>query len=711
MKKLYLFLTLFAVMLSTAVSAQERVIRIMQNGEVLQEYYADEIDSIVLASIIPSPVNVDAGVAEGSVVVTWKAVNGATYDVYRSSDNVNYALLATGVKTGRYVDNSPVAGTNYYKVVCRMDGDVSEQSSAARAVFKENAADNGIYLGLACFNSELHYRPLSLLAADSLELINSFIDDMETPKAAVLCYSVEQALDALKNAKLPADLSTVALVTFTGTLDRGSTMLNYNYDTAKDYLVDLKKRIDSETIGDHKIQAFSVGVRGSDISSESDIADFQSMLKQLASADSNAVEVTTLADANKQLQAIAEWLSPAVSRQTVGVKISSLAKGTRVRFTLDNVANADDSELFIEGTFDYETSGGTRTYKLTDVIYQGMSFGGAETIAGATEGVYITFAFEDLVTADGYMLSKANLCEWEQTSSSEWKKNSDWDGSIQPEVEAVRNSALILLVMDCSSSFGTNFASAQTCAKNFISTLLSSSGGGSIPTPPSPTGGTYTVNGVSFKMISVDGGTFQMGQSADGNNVTPVHSVTLSSYSIGETEVTQALWKAVMGTNPSNWQGDNLPVEYVTWNECQTFITKLNQLTGKTFRLPTEAEWEFAAKGGTKSKGYTYSGSNTLGDVAWYEMNSSGKTHPVGTKQANELGIYDMSGNVWEWCQDWYGSYSSTAQSNPTGPTSGSARVLRGGSWNNNASDCRSAFRRCNSPGGFNYYFGFRLAL
>ena len=226
-----------------------------------------------------------------------------------------------------------------------------------------------------------------------------------------------------------------------------------------------------------------------------------------------------------------------------------------------------------------------------------------------------------------------------------------------------------------------------------------------------PDDGTYTVNGVSFNMIPIEGGTFQMGQSADGNNVTPVHSVTLSSYSIGETEVTQALWKAVMGTNPSNHQGDNLPVEKVSWIDCQTFITKLNQLTGKTFRLPTEAEWEFAAKGGTKSKGYTYSGSNTIGDVAWYYENSGSETHAVATKQANELGIYDMSGNVLEWCQDCYGSYSDEAQTNPTGPSDGSFRVYRGGSWGSSAGGCRAANRDLYYPDYISDYIGFRLVL
>ena len=233
-------------------------------------------------------------------------------------------------------------------------------------------------------------------------------------------------------------------------------------------------------------------------------------------------------------------------------------------------------------------------------------------------------------------------------------------------------------------------------------------GEGDDPTPGDVT--TYTVNGVSFKMIPVEGGTFQMGSTTGDSDEKPVHSVTLSSYSIGETEVTQALWTAVMGSNPSNWKGDKLPVEMVSWNDCQTFIAKLNQLTGQTFRLPTEAEWEFAAKGGTKSKGYTYSGSNTIDDVAWYTGNSSSETHEVATKSPNELGIYDMSGNVLEWCQDWYGSYSSSSQSNPTGPASGSYRVDRGGSWFSYATSCRTAFRYYDTPTYTYGNLGLRLA-
>ena len=226
-----------------------------------------------------------------------------------------------------------------------------------------------------------------------------------------------------------------------------------------------------------------------------------------------------------------------------------------------------------------------------------------------------------------------------------------------------------------------------------------------------------TVNGVDIFMVKVSGGTFQMGatseQGSDAySNEKPVHQVTLSDYYIGETEVTQELWRAVMGSNPSYFNTSNqLPVERVSWTDCQTFITKLNQLTGKQFRLPTEAEWEYAARGGNKSNGYKYSGSNDIGVVAWYDENKGWMTHNVRTKAPNELGIYDMSGNVWEQCQDWYGSYSSSAQTNPTGPSSGSRRVFRGGCWEDGARICRVSFRSDNLGADTHFSVGLRLAL
>lgn len=186
---------------------------------------------------------------------------------------------------------------------------------------------------------------------------------------------------------------------------------------------------------------------------------------------------------------------------------------------------------------------------------------------------------------------------------------------------------------------------------------------------------TFTVNGVTFEMVRVN-----------------------ESYSIGKTEVTQRLWQAVMGNNPSNFKGENRPVESVTWFECQDFCDRLSRLTGRIFRLPTEAEWEYAARGGSKSHGYEYSGGNDLYRVGWYWDNSDKMTHAVGQKVPNELGIYDMSGNVWEWCSDYYNGDSSF-------------RVDRGGGWHNDASYCRVAYRGYITPGDRHYGLGLRLAL
>ncbi len=219
-----------------------------------------------------------------------------------------------------------------------------------------------------------------------------------------------------------------------------------------------------------------------------------------------------------------------------------------------------------------------------------------------------------------------------------------------------------------------------------------------------------------YRMVYVEGGSFSMGATPEqvdpDDDEKPVHRVTLSSYSIGQTEVPQWLWVAVMGSNPSYWKGNNLPVEQVSWNDCQEFLGKLNNLTGMFFSLPTEAQWEYAARGGNRSRGFQYSGSDGLGAVAWYGDNSGGRTtHEVGMKGPNELGLYDMSGNVWEWCHDRYGGYPYNSVTNPKGASTGSNRVYRGGSWNRLPGGCRVANRVSLTPDYRCDDLGFRLAL
>ena len=226
---------------------------------------------------------------------------------------------------------------------------------------------------------------------------------------------------------------------------------------------------------------------------------------------------------------------------------------------------------------------------------------------------------------------------------------------------------------------------------------------------------TETANGLNLEMIAVHGGTFTMGFTGEPNDLyhddeKPAHQVTVGDFYIGKFPVTQKQWMEIMGNNPSYFKGDDLPVESVSWYDAQEFIYRLNYMTGNYYRLPTEAEWEYAARGGALSRGYKYSGSNHLPNTAWFTDNSNGATHPVGAKIPNELGIYDMSGNVWEWCSDWYGPYSALSQLNPMGASSGASRVYRGGSWYNLAQSLRVSNRGGNTPSKNYSIVGFRLA-
>ena len=345
---------------------------------------------------------------------------------------------------------------------------------------------------------------------------------------------------------------------------------------------------------------------------------------------------------------------------------------------------------------------------------------GDQTVKVTQSGVSptLTLNIDDMEFAAGSgskIFSIKSNTAWAVSSDKNWCSVSPTSGS---------NDGSVTVSVDENTST-SNRTATITVESATIKRTLAVTQNGVTPTPtpnPASQDRTFTVGGVTFKMIAVEGGTFTMGatseQGSDADSCEkPTHSVTLSSYSIGETEVTQALWQAVMGSNPSYFYGSKRPVECVSWNDCQDFIRKLNALTGENFRLPTEAEWEYAARGGNKSRGYKYAGSNTIDNVAWYGDKFGSYTHNVATKSPNELGLYDMSGNVWEWCQDWYDSYSSGSQTNPTGPSSGSHRVRRGGGWGYDAWDCRVSYRDGvtpdfrDPPGYLHGIIGLRLAL
>ena len=275
-------------------------------------------------------------------------------------------------------------------------------------------------------------------------------------------------------------------------------------------------------------------------------------------------------------------------------------------------------------------------------------------------------------------------------------------------VVAVSNANDVMQDNVSASSISSSSSQSAPTSSSFSSTSSVSSGSNEISIP--------VKNGITIDMVKVEAGTFMMGATSEMENPEswekPVHKVTLTNdYYMGKYEVTQALWQVVMGSNPSYFKGDNLPVECVSWDSCKVFINKLNSMTGRKFRLPTEAEWEYAARGGKKSRGNQYCGSNNISDVAWYNENSENKTHPVGMKQANELGLYDMTGNVYEWCQDRIRSYVKSSQINPTGAVRGAWRVFRGGSWNSYMRNCRLSFRCSAKPVYGDFDQGLRLVL
>ena len=590
---------------------------------------------------------------------------------------------------------------------------------------------SGIYMGIIGFNQALYEKEISSLSSSSKSAYTSFVSNLSSSNGTVLYYAVDNALDAIKEVEMPEDLVNVSVITFTDGLDQGSIMLNTKYTTNSAYLSAVNSRIKSEKVKGIPITAYSIGLRGNDVT---DVAQFQANLKSLASSDANAIEVSDISEVNAKFNEIANDVYNESSSSTVGLTIPGQSDGTRIRFTFDDVSSATSSSMYIEGVFRLSD----RT--LTDVKYVGLSSESGSKIVGVQSGIYVTFTFEGLKSMTSYSINASYIDQWSYiTSSSKWQINSEFTPDNNTTVTVSRKTALIMLVLDCSSSLGSQFSTVKTQATNFISKLAGY--GNDSKFTAIDIDNVDIFDSLSYdEMVKVEGGTFTMGATAEqgsdyDSDELPTHQVTLSDYYIGKYEVTQQLWEYVMsysgtcadgssmsayasdvwlGSDPSSSYGvgDYYPAYYVSYDDIvDIFLPRLNKITGKTFRLPTEAEWEFAARGGKQSKGYKYSGSDNIGDVAWYTNNSDDESYQVGTKQPNELGIYDMSGNVFEWCSDWYGSYSSSAQTNPTGPFSGSYRVLRGGSWSSDAGSCRVSNRNDSYPSSRINGGGFRVVL
>ena len=572
--------------------------------------------------------------------------------------------------------------------------------------------DTGMYMGVIGYNQMLTTKDIALLDSTSVDDFNGFVTSLTTQPGRLLYHSVNKALNDLNTAKYPENLQNVAIVTFTEGLDQGSLMLTDKYETEAEYAAALKNRITNERVYGRNIKAYTVGLINENVK---DTTQFRNNLYALASDSVKAMEVTNMAEVNTKFQTIADDLVSRNMSETLTLVFPGVGTGTRIRFTLDEVGvdDVNESQVYIEGTFSLKTR------SLTNIVYKGMTSNAGDSVAASyVDGMFVTLVFGGIQLDSEERIEKKNIQEWYWVEDqAAWERSTEFSVSRLPEIEKTYSSALVMLLLDCSSVLNENFDELQSAANSFIERMLNYN---TIP-------GMFTVNGVSFQMVAVDGGTFTMGvdtvmvTEGDANlDELPAHEVTVSPFSIGQTEVTQELWEAVMGTNPSSFTGDpQRPVEQVSWEDCQEFISRLNAITGKSFRLPTEAEWEYAARGGSKSRDNMYAGSDNLDEVAWYYFNSYAQgidspdygTHVVGLKRGNELGLYDMSGNVNEWCADWYGNYTEDAQIDPVGPESGLRRVTRGGGWFSTPSDCRTTVRNYDAPGSRNYALGFRLAL
>lgn len=578
--------------------------------------------------------------------------------------------------------------------------------------------DTGNYLGIMGFNQTLTTKEISYLDSTTVDDFNAFTQSLTTQPGRLLYYSVDKALDALNDARCPRNLEHVAVVTFVEGLDQGSLMMTDKYETESEYAEAISSRIANERVYGCPIKSYTVGLLNENVK---DANKFRENLYAMASDSAKAMEIEGINELPEKFRGIAEELVGRNRYETLTLIFPGVGTGTRIRFTLDEVnqETVDDSQIYIEGTFSLKDR------SLTNIVYKGLTCTAGDSVAatGVVDGMFINMVFDGIQLDNDELIEKSNIKEWYWVEDlNAWEASTEFSADRLPEVENTYSSVLVMLLLDCSSVMDENFANLQMAVSSFLDNLQKKN----LEPAPEPDPNIFTVNDVTFKMVAVEGGTFTMGVDsalvANGFanlDEMPAHEVTLSPYCIGETEVTQELWNAVMETNPSTFTGDlNRPVEMVSWEECQEFITRLNELTGGNFRLPTEAEWEFAARGGLESNGTIYAGHEDIDSVAWYFNNSYAVgsdsedygTHIVAAKLANELGLFDMSGNVAEWCSDWYAPYAVEAQTDPVGPETGMRRVTRGGSWFSFEGESRVTVRSYAAPGSRSYSLGFRLA-
>lgn len=477
-KKSPILFGLFSLITLLAFAKQEKVLQIFRDGEIIQEYAINDIDYIEINDFIPSPSDVTASVSNDKITIKWNPIEGASYNIYRSPDSKNYTLLASELTETTYTDIKPLRGSNYYCVKAVIGDVESGYTSSAAATVTSSELENGIYLGITGFNQTIYDHSIIQLTESSVDGFGNFIDGLAMKNGTLLYYSVDQAINTMQATELPSDISTVAIVTFTDGLDQGSMMKDVPYEDDLTYLDALNHRIKNETVSGKNITAYSIGIRGKDVS---DINMFRANLAKLASASDNATEVTSMAEVNAKFKEIAEQLSKSNYIQTINLKMPGVSNGTLVRFTFDNVKSAENSELYIEGKFNLKER------SLEEVKYVGLTSTSGTTIKGTVDGIFVNFTFTDVQT-NNVLIESEYTDEWTLiTSNYSWQINSEFDKSENSDIVTERSSAVIMLVLDCSSSLAEDFIKAQNNAKDFISTLYEAVGGDEKPGKPDET--------------------------------------------------------------------------------------------------------------------------------------------------------------------------------------------------------------------------------
>ena len=469
-KKTSIIFSLLSLIAFFAFAKQEKVLQIFRNGEVIQEYAVNDIDYIEVNDLIPAPDDVNASVSNDQITIKWNLVEGATYNIYRSPDNVNFTLLASKLTETTYTDTKPLRGSNFYRVKAVVGDVESGYTSSAAATLTSSELDNGIYLGITGFNQSIYDYPVLQLSESSVDGFRNFIDGLTMKNGTLLYYSVDQALNTMQATELPSDITTAAIVTFTDGLDQGSFMMDgVSYNDEMEYLNALNHRIKNETVSGQPITAYSIGIRGKDVS---DINMFRTNLAKLASSTDNATEVTSMAEVNAKFKEIAEKLSQSNYVQTINLKMPGLSNGTRVRFTFDNVNAANKSQIYIEGKFNLKDK------SLEEVQYVGLTSTSGTTVKGIVDGIFVNFTFDGVHTDNNVLIKSGFTDEWTYIASNNtWQINSEFDKTENSDIVTERSSAVIMLVLDCSSSLADDFVKAQTNAKDFISTLYLAVGG------------------------------------------------------------------------------------------------------------------------------------------------------------------------------------------------------------------------------------------